>query len=85
MTDELANQQRWRSAGIGVIAACIAAVLAVLGVTLVFGGYKEKIEANVKRMDALETNVNQRLIRVEDKVDEVKNLILQSNVNQRRK
>lgn len=84
MTDELANQQRW-SAGIGVITACIAAVLAVLGVTLVFGGYKEKIEANVKRMDALETNVNQRLIRVEDKVDEVKNLILQSNVNQRRK
>ncbi len=84
MTEELANQQRW-SAGIGVITACIAATLAVLGVTLVFGGYKEKIEANVKRMDALETNVNQRLIRVEDKVDEVKNLILQSNVNQRRK
>lgn len=85
MTDELANQQRW-SAGIGVITAySITAVLAVLGVTLVFGGYKEKIEANVKRMDALETNVNQRLIRVEDKVDEVKNLILQSNVNQRRK
>lgn len=47
MTEELANQQRW-SAGIGVITACIAAVLAVLGVTLVFGGYKTTVDTHTE-------------------------------------
>lgn len=69
---------------IGLAGAVLGVLMTLVGVSLAFGGYREKIEANTKKMDTLESNVNQRLIRIEDKVDQLTNTVL-TNANAKRK
>ena len=72
------------NAALGITGAMIGAVLAVAGLGTAFGGYREKIDANVQDIRELKGETNQRLDRIETKVDTLTNVIMQQNSNRRR-
>ena len=81
---EPTTPKRGLNAALGITGVMVGAVIAVASLGTVFGGYREKIDANVQDIRELKGETNQRLDRIETKVDTLTNVIMQQNGNKRR-
>ena len=81
---EVQPPKRGLNAAFAITGTVIGAVISVATLGTAFGGYREKIDENVQHIRELKGETNQRLDRIETKVDTLTNVIMQQNSNRRR-